>query len=47
MPNVLEFSILFPAPPPVFIGMVSILAVLVVYWVAKWVISIYTGAGGG
>ncbi len=43
-PLVLEFSILFPGPPAFFILMLAILAVLVVYWIAKWVISLYTGA---
>jgi len=47
MPDIYEFTIFFPAPPAVFVAMISLLAVLVVYWVAKWVISIYTGAGGG
>ncbi len=47
MPSVFEFSIIFPAPPEVFIALLAILAVLCVYWVAKWIVSIYTGAGGG
>jgi xanthosine utilization system XapX-like protein len=45
--NGLEFTIIFPAPPVFFLSMLGILAILVVYWVAKWLISLYTGAGGG
>jgi len=46
-PTGLEFTIIFPAHPLFFLGMLAILAVLVVYWIAKWLVSLYTGAGGG
>jgi hypothetical protein len=47
MPATLEFSIIFPAPPEVFYFLISLMIVLIIYWVVKWAVSIYTGAGGG
>jgi len=44
MPGTLEFTIFFPAPPAIFIFLVALIAVLMVYWAAKWIISVYTGA---
>lgn len=44
MPSTLEFSIIFPAPPEVFAFLCALIVALCVYWLAKWIISIYTGA---
>ena len=44
MYTVLEFSIIFPAPPVVFGFLLAVLAVMLIYNAAKFVISLYTGA---
>lgn len=44
MPGVLEFTIFFPAPPQVFVFLLAVLTVLLVYWIAKWIVSLWTGA---
>jgi len=36
--------IIFFVPPAVFGGLLAVFAAMLVYWIAKFVISIYTGA---
>ncbi len=39
-----DITVMIPFPPAVFAIIVAILLALAVYWVAKFIISIYTGA---
>jgi len=39
-----QFSIIFPAPPAVFLIILAVTLALMVYWAVKFIVSIYTGA---
>ena len=43
----LTFDIWFPGPIETFSVFLALLLVFIVVWVAKYLISLYTGAGAG
>ena len=44
MPSLLEFSIIFPAPPAVFAFLLALLIVLMIYWAVKFLVSLHPTA---